>query len=666
MKKILTIVVSLVVVLFVAFGFLLSTLDLNTFKAEIVDGLTAATGRKVEILGDIEVKPALTPTLKVAGFKIANPEWAKQRNLVESNEVFVKLAIIPLLRARIEFQRVTINGVRIHLEKDASGQRSWDFDTANDGDKENFSLPALAFKSIEISDFQIQYLEPASQARLLDVAYFSLKQKNAEYLTLKSKLMLNDEPLSVTGELSAFDRISANKDFSFSLNADATQHTASVNGTITEPLNVKALQGGFELRSENLGTLLRIAGIESTLALPFKIDGDFSGKLSTLNVSNLTFEAADSVIAGSARITLSAQRPAIGFQLQSDSIDLDSLLGKTGETPNAKSSRAFPADEIPFRALTSADLDGTVHIKAIKTANYTVSDFQSKVVANSDRFALDETRATLAGGPLSLAIKIATPDEGSPNIDAQIEASKLSLTEIRMENDKAVATSGTLRFNMALTGSGESIAAVMAKSNGHVNLDIANAQLDSTAAGIASGDLLLSVLNGLNPLSKDSANLVECAAIRLPIKNGIAANQSGVGIRTAQLNILGGGQINLASEEIAFKAKPKPRKGIGLNVASLADFVGVGGTIMAPRPATDTKGLATAGVKIGAAFATGGLSLLAEGLFDRASSDVDVCAVARGEKSIEASTSSSTKSQDNVIESTGKKIKGVFKGLFGK
>ena len=176
----------------------------------------------------------------------------------------------------------------------------------------------------------------------------------------------------------------------------------------------------------------------------------------------------------------------------------------------------------------------------------------------------------------------------------------------------------------------------------------------------------MSLLNGLDPLSKDSASRIECAVINLPIKNGIAANQTGIGIRTTQLNILGGGQINLRSEKIAFKAKPKPRTGIGLNVASLADFVSMGGTLKNPHPTTDTQGIATAGVKIGAAFATGGLSLLAEGLFDRASSDVDVCAVARGDTTIKAAkTAEKEPSENNVFESAGNTIKGVFKGLFG-
>ena len=251
-------------------------------------------------------------------------------------------------------------------------------------------------------------------------------------------------------------------------------------------------------------------------------------------------------------------------------------------------------------------------------------------------------------------------------MDVSIDNEKLNLAQLIIAENDQVAKSVTMDLRIKIDGRGNSLAEIMATSNGYVHLDIANAQLENTAATLATGDLLINLLNGLNPLSNESATIIECAAIRLPIKNGVANNESGVGIRTAQLNILGGGQVDLRSEKIAFKAKPKPRKGIGLNVASLADFVGVGGTLMNPHPTTDTKGLATAGVKVGAALATGGLSLLAEGLFDRASSDVDVCAVARGDVSIQAAKSGQNDAKPYVLESTGKKLKGVFDGIFGK
>ena len=50
-------------------GVFVATLDLNEYKTELVDELQGASGRKVEILGEIGLKPALTPTLKVEGFK---------------------------------------------------------------------------------------------------------------------------------------------------------------------------------------------------------------------------------------------------------------------------------------------------------------------------------------------------------------------------------------------------------------------------------------------------------------------------------------------------------------------------------------------------------------------------------------------------------------------
>jgi hypothetical protein len=184
----------------------------------------------------------------------------------------------------------------------------------------------------------------------------------------------------------------------------------------------------------------------------------------------------------------------------------------------------------------------------------------------------------------------------------------------------------------------------------------------------------MSLFNYLNPLSAaDPTTYLECVAIRFPIVGGVARNRTGIGVLTRKLSVLGGGTVNLQTEGIDIGVKPKPREGIGINLSSLVDFVRLGGTLTRPRVLTDAKGAATAGLKVGAAFATAGLSILAEGLFDRTTANADVCATARGKKTLEAQrtekepslTESRTSTTKAAIEDAGAKVKGLFKGLFG-
>lgn len=88
----------------------------------------------------------------------------------------------------------------------------------------------------------------------------------------------------------------------------------------------------------------------------------------------------------------------------------------------------------------------------------------------------------------------------------------------------------------------------------------------------------------------------------------------------------------------------------------------------------NAEAVAGAGLKIGAAMATGGLSLVAEGLFDRATADEDVCAIALrgGTRTAGAATqerSTIDKAADGTkkaVRKTGEAVQGALKKLFGR
>ena len=86
-------------------------------------------------------------------------------------------------------------------------------------------------------------------------------------------------------------------------------------------------------------------------------------------------------------------------------------------------------------------------------------------------------------------------------------------------------------------------------------------------------------------------------------------------MQTKALNVLGGGALNLRSEEIELHFKTAKRKGLGISLLRIADrFIYITGTFREPKAAIDLKGLL---LHEGAAWATGGLSLLYDQLGKR-------------------------------------------------
>ncbi len=83
-------------------------------------------------------------------------------------------------------------------------------------------------------------------------------------------------------------------------------------------------------------------------------------------------------------------------------------------------------------------------------------------------------------------------------------------------------------------------------------------------------------------------------------------------------------------ERIDMAIKPEPREGLGIGFGKLAGLVRIRGTLAEPTVGIDELGIAKGALSTGAAFATGGLSLLAEGLVGRATADSTPCLTALG------------------------------------
>ena len=83
------------------------------------------------------------------------------------------------------------------------------------------------------------------------------------------------------------------------------------------------------------------------------------------------------------------------------------------------------------------------------------------------------------------------------------------------------------------------------------------------------------------------------------------------------------GRVNFKNEKLDLAMRAAPREGLGISLGGVANsFLRLGGTLQNPRLQIDPTSSVTT---TGAAVATGGLSLLAQGLWNRVRASADIC-----------------------------------------
>jgi len=120
---------------------------------------------------------------------------------------------------------------------------------------------------------------------------------------------------------------------------------------------------------------------------------------------------------------------------------------------------------------------------------------------------------------------------------------------------------------------------------------------------------------------------IDCAVIRLPLKNGVAKVDRSIALETAQLAVSARGEVRLDDETLELAFRPSPKTALDINPMNLAQLVVLKGPWQDPKLTLDAQGVAGMAASLGLAGATGGLSLLAQQLLKTAP-EKDVCRMA--------------------------------------
>ena len=357
-------------------------------------------------------------------------------------------------------------------------------------------------------------------------------------------------------------------------------------------------------------------------AQAFSAKARLQGQAKQLELLDIEASSGSSDIAGEVRIGL-GEPLRIDANLNADTLDLSPFLAGKSDSNSAPAradastgADAGNAQTLPLDGLKA--LDGSLKLSA---GNVEFGDFvidQGTLDARLDAGHL-VLSANAAEGGLSLDLEL-QPGQTDWQFDLHHKG-KLNLGRLMKSKNQQALSSVPVTVEMRMNAVGASVPALLSSADGRVQLVLGAGQLDRKASKLPFGGVMFKLLDTVNPtqisaisIRKDLLSL-QCAVVQFDIADGIATSKHGLALQTDKLNVLGGGAIKLETEEIELRFKTVKRTGVGLSLLGVADsFVIVDGTLKHPRASIDKGDLLVDGA---AAWATGGLSLVADQLVQR-------------------------------------------------
>jgi hypothetical protein len=210
-------------------------------------------------------------------------------------------------------------------------------------------------------------------------------------------------------------------------------------------------------------------------------------------------------------------------------------------------------------------------------------------------------------------------DSGAATVKLVAREFALGMAQTNMD----LAMTGDIDIKLDSTGT--DLRTLLGNANGMIFVNARGGRVTNIIAlQRLYGDLVQEIVGAINPFrTSDPYTDFECVVVPLLFDDGLLTSAPNVFISTNKIRMAATPSINFKTEKLRVAVRTTPRRALSVSMGELINpYVQIIGTLAAPRLAVDEKGVLIAG---GAAIATGGLTLLARGLWDRLSRSGDPC-----------------------------------------
>ncbi|WP_428944745.1 AsmA family protein [Pantoea sp. FN060301] len=642
--KIISWIVGIFLLLVVVVAIVIATFDWNRIKPTINQKVSTELNRPFAIRGDLGVvwtrnreEPGWRswipwPQVHAEDILLGNPPDIPEVTMVHLQRAEATLAPLALLGKEVYIPWIKLTQPDARLIQTADGKNNWTFNLAgSENADENQPPSAWSFRldNIMFDRSEIAYQDAINKADVQVTVNplgkpvpFSQVTGNQEEASQKGASdfvfgwkasgTYNDEKLTGEGKIGGMLSLRS-QTTPFPLQADVRNGTTRVQvaGSLQDPLNLGGLNIRLRFSGDTLANLYGLTGILLPDTPPYETDGRLIARFQQKGGPEFRYEKfnghiGDSDIHGSLTYTQGKPRPKLEGSLASRQLrmaDLGPLIGvnsgkgsekteqakaKRGEADSQPADRVLPHDKFDTKSWDVMDADVKFRGERIEHSNsLPLSDLYTHLVLKNGNILLDPLRFGIAGGNLNSTIRM-EGDRTPMRARADLHARNLKLKQLFPDVEAMQSSTGQINGDATLRGTGNSVADILATSDGDLKLLMNDGVISRNLmeiVGLNVGNYVVGKLFG------DDEVRINCAAADLNVTKGLAATRLFVfDTQNAVVNI--SGTTNFANERLDLSIDPESK---GIRIVTLRSPLYVRGTFKNPD----------AGVKAGPLIARG-------------------------------------------------------------
>ena len=615
---------GLLFLVIVAAGITLRKFDANELIGPIQQHVRDATGRELTIRGGAELKLSLEPKLVIDDVALGNASWGASPQMLTAKRIEAQVALLPLLRRRVDVVRFALIEPTISLETDGKGNGNWQIGGASgEGGGAARSPGGLAFGDLAISNGTMTFRDGATgKVTNIAIETLSLHARDPQSpISAQFRGKVDDIAVSVEGDLGPLDALLQRRwPYPVTLQGEVNGQKASVK----TQMNIQSGRVGLEA---------------------------------------MTVQTGASTIIGEAAIVQQGPRNKLTFRFATPRFALADLPPASAAARAVAAAHAAVAthgvgdEPVPVALLRGIDAEGEISIGELTLAGGSrLTSLQLPIKLQDGRLDVPALQASVFGGTVFANLSLDAAHQPAPALALHAQMKGMDLgallaavgarREVRGGKTDAridIGATGNTPRQWESTMSGTVIALVGPATLVNTKVDL-NSPLNKLGATV-------------NPFHNvDPSTELQCAVIRLPLHNGVAEVERSIAVETKKFGATASGKLDFRTQTLDLAIRPQLRQGVPLDIPQVADLVRFRGPFASPAVAIDSVATAATVARIGAAAYTGGLSIVGESLLSRPGGNP--CEIALGRTSGAAQMAGG--GAGTVVEDLGKALGRAF------
>jgi uncharacterized protein involved in outer membrane biogenesis len=504
-------------------------------------------------IGSLSIAWGMNPVVELRDLALSNAAWGSEPEMLRIARASGQVELWPLLRGRLRYRRLTVDGLKLLLERSPDGRGNWQFGKGHSS-PDTGGGPALIpanrqqfptlLKAV-LDKGEVRYKTSSGALLKVDLASLTVRSDgDTQPVFLAADGAYNGTPINLVGETASFE-VMRDATLPYAANLSLASRSAVVDfqGSMMEPLDFEGVRGRLTGRAGALTDLLRAFGSDIAIKERMELDGLFARTGDRWTLTEANARLADSRLKGSVMLREHGRHEPdeISLDLNADTLDVDRLTKSFKESKGGDPALTL-ADDIDTRLAMRLSA-GQVRYNGWAAEQVNLDGSLMPAAIHLDRLSFH-----FGGGTIVASGRLLTDESGGRlTLNASVEDVEAGALAQRLGNTDNLLT-GKIDIRADLTMSGKTFKTGLKDSDGSA--------VFAMSGGRAARAMIEKLSTDIRSLFRDSTGQVQvgCFYSSANLRNGIAT-LSPLRLRTSEAAFNGGGTIDLRNRTVDIRVK---------------------------------------------------------------------------------------------------------------